>query len=113
MSPPPSTDGSSTCSPIPTDHPFVHNEGGYATLNFIPSIATMIFGVLAGELLLSSRRPASTRPGPCCWQVQSCWVLGELLDSTVCPIVKRIWTPTLGHRLDGLDLLDAGGVLLP
>src|SRR5207253_37430 len=32
------------------------NEGGYQTLNFIPSMATMLFGVMAGQLLLSSRR---------------------------------------------------------
>jgi heparan-alpha-glucosaminide N-acetyltransferase len=35
------------------------NEGGYATLNFIPSMATMIFGIMAGELLRSTRRARS------------------------------------------------------
>ena len=44
--------------PRPDGKPFVVNEGGYATLNFVPSIATMIFGVLAGELLRSSRTAA-------------------------------------------------------
>src|SRR5262249_24906562 len=32
------------------------NDGGYQTLNFIPSMATMLFGVMAGQLLLSNRR---------------------------------------------------------
>ena len=41
--------------PHPADHPFLFNEGGYATLNFLPSIATILFGVLAGELLRSNR----------------------------------------------------------
>ncbi len=39
--------------PHPAGHPFLYNEGGYATLNFLPSIATILFGVLAGELLRS------------------------------------------------------------
>ena len=79
--------------PRPSDNPFTFDPGGYATLNFIPSIATMIFGVLAGELLKSKT-----------WQVSKArilllagaglWMLGLLLDGTVCPIIKRIWTPS-------------------
>ncbi len=79
--------------PHPVDAPFLSNEGGYATLNFIPSIATMIFGVLAGELLLSGL----TRVGKARVLLLAgaiLWLLGELLDATVCPIVKRIWTPS-------------------
>ena len=34
---------------------FVSSPGGYQTLNFIPSLATMIFGMLAGELLQSGK----------------------------------------------------------
>ena len=44
--------------PRPANDPFRFNEGGYATLNFIPSIATMIFGLLAGELVRSERSGA-------------------------------------------------------
>jgi predicted acyltransferase len=79
--------------PHSADHPFLFNPGGYTTLNFIPSIATMLFGVLAGELLRSNRRGTA--------KVQIlllagvvCWVLGRFLDAYVCPSVKRIWTPT-------------------
>lgn len=79
------------------------NRGGYQTLNFIPSIATMIFGVLAGQLLLSGRR----------WKTLIlltaglvCFVIAMALDTNIwpvkiagcdwslCPTVKRIWTPT-------------------
>jgi predicted acyltransferase len=79
--------------PRPSHDAFQFNPGGYATLNFVPSIATMIFGVLAGELLLSRARPARKA------QVLLIagaifWALGQLLDATVCPIVKRIWTPS-------------------
>ena len=36
---------------FPRDKPWTHNGGGYATLSFIPTLATMILGLLAGELL--------------------------------------------------------------
>jgi len=79
--------------PHPADRPFVFNEGGYATLNFVPSIATMLLGVLAGELLRSSRsRAAKLRALLIAGAV--CWSLGLILDANVCPIVKRIWTPS-------------------
>jgi predicted acyltransferase len=79
--------------PRPADYPFQFNPGGYTTLNFVPSIATMLFGVLAGELLRSNRpRPAKAQILVIAGAV--CWVLGQVLDAYVCPSVKRIWTPT-------------------
>jgi predicted acyltransferase len=67
--------------------------GGYATLNFVPSIATMIFGVLAGQWLRERRTGgrrswASRSPGPPAWR----W--GVVMDAYLCPVVKRIWTPS-------------------
>jgi predicted acyltransferase len=79
--------------PHSPDHPFQFNEGGYTTLNFVPSMATMLFGVLAGELLRSSRRPA-TKVQILLAAGGLAWVLGQVLDVYVCPSVKRIWTPT-------------------
>jgi predicted acyltransferase len=79
--------------PHPADHPFVFNEGGYATLNFIPSIATMLFGVLAGELLLSGRSRAG-KLRALFVAGAACISLGLVLDATICPIIKRIWTPS-------------------
>jgi predicted acyltransferase len=79
--------------PHPSHQPFLFNEGGYATLNFIPSIATMLFGVLAGELLRSNR--SSVHKAQILLLAGAlCWVLGTILDATICPSVKRIWTPT-------------------
>src|SRR5688572_24048756 len=40
---------------FPRERPFRFNRGGYLTLNFVPSLATMIFGLLAGGLLRSAR----------------------------------------------------------
>jgi predicted acyltransferase len=73
--------------------PFVVNTGGYTTLNFVPSIATMIFGVLAGELLRS--------PGTSAQKLRTLaiagaigWAAGRWMDFNLCPLVKRLWTPS-------------------
>jgi predicted acyltransferase len=79
--------------PRPQDKVFLFNEGGYATLNFIPSIATMLAGVLAGELLRSTRS-VRTKFGTLLSVAVACLLVGSALDGTVCPIVKRIWTPS-------------------
>jgi predicted acyltransferase len=72
-----------------------YNRGGYQTLNFIPSLATMIFGLLAGALLRSAR----TAPGKKVGLMFGCGVagiaIGVALDRLgVCPLVKRLWTPS-------------------
>ena len=97
--------------PHPSNDPFRFNPGGYATLNFIPSIATMIFGVLAGELLMSKTRPHQQTP-------HAALRRRRLLDARPTPRRDGLphrqadLDPILGHRLDRLDLLDAGGLLL-
>jgi predicted acyltransferase len=72
---------------------FRFNEGGYATLNFIPSMATMLLGLMAGEWLRSRREP-STKLKVLLLAGVVCLGLGLGLGYTVCPIVKRIWTPS-------------------
>jgi heparan-alpha-glucosaminide N-acetyltransferase len=79
---------------FPRERPFVYNGGGYLTLNFVPSLATMIFGLLAGGVL------RSVRAGPEKLKVLVIWgaggiALGALVHALgLCPIVKRIWTPS-------------------
>ena len=79
---------------FPRESPFVYNRGGYTTLNFVPSLATMIFGLLAGGLL---RGPASDREklrALLAYGVAGI-VLGAVLHfAGICPLVKRIWTPS-------------------
>jgi predicted acyltransferase len=79
--------------PRPNGRPFVISPGGYATLNFVPSIPTMIFGVLAGELLRSSRSAAEKFKVLLIAGAVG-WALGSWMDHNVCPSVKRIWTPS-------------------
>jgi heparan-alpha-glucosaminide N-acetyltransferase len=70
-----------------------HNGGGYATLSFVPTLATMILGLIAGTWLKQSHG----------WPVVGRFLavgfvllgVGYGLDhSGFAPSVKRIWTPT-------------------
>jgi predicted acyltransferase len=81
------------------------NGGGYQTLNFIPSIATMLFGVMAGQLLRgpwTQRRKLATlmAAGLVCIVVAmaidtTIWPFHfDRLNYSLCPIIKRIWTPS-------------------
>jgi heparan-alpha-glucosaminide N-acetyltransferase len=90
---------------FPRESPFLFNEGGYATLSFIPTLGTMILGLLAGGILRSDRTPAARVR----WFVAagvigiaSGWVLGAL---GLCPVVKRIWTPSFTLWSGGICLL--------
>lgn len=75
--------------------PYLSNEGGYQTLNFIPSIVTMLIGLMTGEFI---RRNGDRRGRV---------FVGMLLAGLMllgagwawhafggCPLVKRIWTPS-------------------
>lgn len=97
---------------FPREEPFVVNEGGYTTLNFVPSLATMIFGLLAGGLMRSARGPSVKLA----WLIGSgiiCLGAGYLLDSyDICPIVKRIWTPSWAIYSTGWTLLMLAGFYL-
>jgi heparan-alpha-glucosaminide N-acetyltransferase len=124
---------------FPRENPFKFNEGGYCTLSFIPTLATMILGLLAGGVLArrstsfqgsALERTAGEAPprdpvgktlpiavgrtaepceqriprqslgtsGAVVWlaaagvlSLAAGWLLGAL---GICPVVKRIWTPS-------------------
>lgn len=79
---------------FPYSRAYPFNEGGYLTLSFIPSLATMIFGLVAGEML---RGPRSDRAklGIMLAAGVAGLVVGQLLEwAGICPVVKRIWTPS-------------------
>src|SRR5215471_19876531 len=78
---------------FPREHPFVYNSGGYLTLSFIPTLGTMILGLIAGRWLRESR------PGIPIKKLLIAGVSGVALGlalhySNICPVVKRIWTPS-------------------
>ncbi|MFM7865317.1 MAG: hypothetical protein ACKPHU_13975, partial [Planctomycetaceae bacterium] len=74
--------------------PYEPNRGGYTTLNFIPSIGTTLLGIICGQLLFSNQRTAMEKLGLLLVLAVGCFVLGVAAHQTVCPIVKRIWTPS-------------------
>lgn len=70
------------------------SSNGLTTLNFVPTLATMLLGLAAGEVLNDVRSPeAKIR-----WFVRAGAigvVAGSILDWTgICPIVKSLWTPS-------------------
>ena len=69
------------------------NPDGYATLNFIPSAVTMLFGVMAGQLLRGPRTDREKLSGLLVGGLL-CMLAAVAASDTVCPIVKRIWTPS-------------------
>jgi predicted acyltransferase len=79
---------------FPREEPFVFNRGGYQTLSFIPTLGTMLLGLLAGAVLRSERSETDKRrfllvAGAV--GLAAGWLLGAL---GLCPVVKRIWTPS-------------------
>jgi len=79
---------------LPRTKEFTFNGGGYQTINFVPSLATMIFGLMCGQLLRSGL--SGGRKFLLLLLAGGVGVAaGMLLDETgVIPIVKRIWTPS-------------------
>jgi heparan-alpha-glucosaminide N-acetyltransferase len=79
---------------FPRPKPFTANGGGYLTLSFIPTLATMILGLIAGWWLRMDR-PMKTK---LLWMVLAGFLgIGMALvlhDRGICPNVKKIWTPT-------------------
>jgi predicted acyltransferase len=74
--------------------PYVPNAGGYTTLNFVPSVATTLLGILCGQWLLSSMLSGWQKLLRLLLLGAICLGLGLLMHATICPAVKRIWTPS-------------------
>jgi predicted acyltransferase len=78
---------------FPREKPFVANEGGYLTLSFIPTLGTMILGLVAGRWL---RAEAPRMPMKKMLVAAAAGIAAGLLLHVlgICPVVKRIWTPS-------------------
>lgn len=79
---------------FPRGAEFRFQSGGYQVLSFIPTLATMILGLIAGGVLKSDRGAW----GKVRWLAVAGAVslgLGYAWGvSGLCPVVKRIWTPS-------------------
>jgi predicted acyltransferase len=93
---------------FPSEEPFDFNRGGYPTINFIPAIATMLFGLMCGELLRLERSGRGKVKilliaGLCGL------ALGQLLHlSGICPHHKAHLDAFVGTLFYWLVLLDSG-----
>jgi len=105
---------------FPRPQEFLYNSGGYATLSFIPTLGTMILGLIAGGWLKMAGSP---------WKKVVWFILtGAVLlgaglaahEYGLCPCVKRIWTPSWTLYSGGwcffvlsgfYAVIDAGGLV--
>jgi heparan-alpha-glucosaminide N-acetyltransferase len=78
---------------FPRVSPFVANDGGYLTLSFIPTLGTMILGLFAGRWLRAASPQIPVKRLLLAGAIGV--AAGLLLHFTgICPVVKRIWTPS-------------------
>jgi heparan-alpha-glucosaminide N-acetyltransferase len=78
---------------FPRSSPFLFNDDGYVTLNFIPTLGTMLLGLAAGQWYLSA---APTIPLRRFLSAGAALIAAGLLFhfTGLCPIVKKVWTPS-------------------
>jgi heparan-alpha-glucosaminide N-acetyltransferase len=89
---------------FPRESPFVFNSGGYLTLSFIPTLGTMLLGLIAGDWLCSAAPRIPFR------KLLTAGIIGvfaglALHYTGICPVVKRIWTPAWTLFSGGLCFL--------
>ncbi|MEO1497031.1 MAG: DUF5009 domain-containing protein [Planctomycetota bacterium] len=95
---------------LPRSEPFVGHVEGYNTLNFVPSLATMLLGLMAGAQLWSLTAAEGGAAGlgivgRLIGYGLALLAIGLLLDQLgVCPIVKKLWTPSFVLVSGGLSL---------
>jgi predicted acyltransferase len=94
---------------FPPEHWFKNNAAGYCTLSFIPTLGTMLFGLLAGGVLRSGRTPSAKIR----WfliaglaSLAAGWLAGA---TGLCPVVKKIWTPSWALFSGGWSFLFLAG----
>jgi len=93
---------------FPRTSPFVANDGGYLTLSFIPTLGTMILGLIAGRWLRADEPRIPFRRFLVAGLAGV--ALGVLLHvAGICPVVKRIWTPSWTLFSGGICFLMLAG----
>jgi predicted acyltransferase len=94
---------------FPRESPFRYNDGGWSTLSFIPTLATMMLGLWSGQWLKTTRSNTEKLKGLVIAGVAL--TLGGLVLQWlhIVPIVKRIWTSSYTHYSGGLVVLILAG----
>jgi heparan-alpha-glucosaminide N-acetyltransferase len=94
---------------FPRESPFRFNGGGWSTLSFIPTLATMMLGLWAGRWLMTSRSTIDKLKGLVIGGI-ALTLAGLVLQWLhICPIIKRIWTSSYTLYSGGLVVLMLAG----
>jgi heparan-alpha-glucosaminide N-acetyltransferase len=94
---------------FPRESPFRFNGGGWSTLSFIPTLATMMLGMWAGLWLKTPRSTVDKLKGLIVGGV-ALTLAGLLFQWLhISPIVKRIWTSSYTLYSGGLVVLMLAG----
>jgi predicted acyltransferase len=94
---------------FPRDAPFRFNSGGWSTLSFVPTLATMMLGMWCGQWLRTPRTTAEKLKGLVIGGVALALSGLVLQWLHICPIVKRIWTSSYTLYSGGLVVLMLAG----
>ena len=94
---------------FPRQSPFRFNGGGWSTLSFIPTLATMMLGVWCGAWLMTARTTTEKLKGLVLGGV-ALTLAGLVLQWLhISPIIKRIWTSSYTLYSGGLVILMLAG----
>ena len=94
---------------FPREQPFQFNRGGYSTLSFIPTLGTMILGLLTGQWLMSAREQTAKLKGLLAGAAALIAIAVLWHVSGTGPIVKKIWTPSWTLYSGGVVILMLSG----
>jgi heparan-alpha-glucosaminide N-acetyltransferase len=94
---------------FPRAEPFRFNRGGWSTLSFIPTLATMILGLWCGQWLKTTRTHAEKLKGLVAAGVVLTLAGLVLQWLHIVPIIKRIWTSSYTLYSGGLVILMLAG----
>ena len=94
---------------FPRESPFQFNSGGWSTLSFIPTLATMQLGLWAGQWLQTSRTALEKLKGLVIAGIALTFAGLVFQWLGICPIVKRIWTSSYTLYSGGLVVLILAG----
>ncbi|MGY8691244.1 MAG: hypothetical protein ACKVHP_26325, partial [Verrucomicrobiales bacterium] len=79
---------------FPRSEAYVVNGGGYLTLSFIPTLGTMVLGAIAGGWIKADLDHVARIKRFLIAGMLGLAVGGLVHVTGLCPIVKRIWTPS-------------------
>jgi heparan-alpha-glucosaminide N-acetyltransferase len=88
---------------LPRAVAFEYDKYGLTTLNFLPTISTMLFGVFCGELLRSGR-PALQIRRALLWTGAAGVATGATAALWLSPLVKSLWTPSWALFTGGVTI---------